>query len=62
MAFYTPDGIRHENKEEALIHTQDFLLTELPPTEDNEKHLTSFSLYPSDLSTQELITKAVSNK
>lgn len=35
---------------------------ELPPTEDNEKHLTSFSLYPGDLSTQELITKAVSNK
>lgn len=34
MAFYTPDGIRHESKEEALIHTQDFLLTELPPTED----------------------------
>lgn len=35
---------------------------ELPPTEDNEKHLTAFSLYPSDLSTLELITKAVSNK
>lgn len=35
---------------------------ELLPTEDTEKHVTSFSLYPSDLSTQELITKAVSNK
>lgn len=34
MAYYTTDGIRHENEEEALTHTKDFLLTELPPTED----------------------------
>ena len=35
---------------------------ELPPTEDKEKHVTSFSIYPSDLSTQDLIIKAVSYK
>lgn len=34
MAFYTSDGIRHNTKEEALSHVEEYLLTELSPSED----------------------------
>lgn len=35
MAFYTPDGIRHETQEEALEYLK-MLITEVPPSDDEE--------------------------
>lgn len=35
MAFYTPDGIRHETQEEAMDYMRG-LITEVPPSDDKE--------------------------